>query len=414
MTREPETREPGALGPVARGRVGGFAQGWEVAQMFTLFSVDDHIVEPPGVWVDRVPASLRDRVPHVVERDRRQWWVWDGGQEATMGLNAVAGRPIETWGAEPARFDEMIPGCYDPTERAKDLLSNGIFASIAFPTLPGFAGRKFQTFPDKELAVVCVQAWNDFVIDEWCAAQPDLFVPMSIAPVWDVDLAVAETRRMLDRGTKALCWMEDPANLGLPGYHGGYWDPLFALCEEAGLPVCMHIGGALPTVTLEGTVPMVEIATAFAHAARSSVNMMVSPIPRRYPAIKLVWSEGGIGWVGAALERADRQWERHKYWTHLDHVDVLPSEVAKRNMWFCMIEEPLGLRHRHDFTVDHVVWESDYPHADTPFPHTQAACTALFAGVPADEVEAITHGNAEALFDFPLSRDLVARHTATD
>jgi len=159
---------------------------------------------------------------------------------------------------------------------------------------------------------------------------------------------------------------------------------------------------------------MVEIAAAFAHAARSSVNMMVSPIPRKYPAIKLVWSEGGIGWVGAALERADRQWERHKYWTHLDHVHVLPSEVAKRNMWFCMIEEPLGLQHRHDFTVEHVVWESDYPHADTPFPNTQAACTALFAGVPADEVEAITHGNAEALFDFPLSRDLVARHTTAD
>ncbi len=380
--------------------------------MFTLFSVDDHIVEPPGVWVDRVPAALRDRVPRVLERDGHQLWVWEGGQEATMGLNAVAGKPIETWGAEPTRFEDMIPGCYDPHERAKDLLSNGIFASVAFPTLPGFAGRKFQTFPDKDLAVVCVQAWNDFVIDEWCAAQPDLFVPMSIAPVWDVDLAVAETRRMIERGTKALCWMEDPANLGLPGYHTGYWEPLFALCEEAGLPVCMHIGGALPTVTLEGTVPMVEIASAFAHAARSSVNMMVSPIPRKYPAIKLVWSEGGIGWITAALERADRQWERHKYWTHLDEVDVLPSEVAKRNMWFCMIEEPLGLQYRHDFAIDHIVWESDYPHADTPFPNTQAACKALFGGVPQGEVEAITHRNAETLFDFPLSSDLITRYSA--
>jgi predicted TIM-barrel fold metal-dependent hydrolase len=378
--------------------------------MFTLFSVDDHIVEPPGVWVDRVPAALRERVPHVIERDGRQLWVWDGGQEATMGLNAVAGKPIETWGAEPTRFEDMIPGCYDPHERAKDMLSNGIFASIAFPTLPGFAGRKFQTFPDKDLALVCVRAWNDFVIDEWCAAQPDVFVPMSIAPVWDVALAVAETDRMIDRGTKALCWMEDPANLGLPGYHTDYWDPLFALCEEAALPVCMHIGGALPTVTLEGTVPMVEIAAAFAHAARSSVNMMVSHIPRGYPGLKLVWSEGGIGWITAALERADRQWERHKYWTHLDAVDVLPSEVAKRNMWFCMIEEPVGLQYRHDFTVDHIVWESDYPHADTPFPHTQAACKALFAGVPQDEVDAITHGNAEALFAFPLSAELIARY----
>jgi predicted TIM-barrel fold metal-dependent hydrolase len=381
--------------------------------VYKLFSVDDHIVEPAGVWVDRVPAKLRERVPHVIEVDGRQKWVWDGGEEATMGLNAVAGKPREEWGMEPARFDDMIPGCYDPHERAKDLLSNGIFASVAFPTLPGFAGRKFQTFPDKELAVTCVRAWNDFVLDEWCAAKPDLFVPMTIAPVWDVELAVVETERTLELGTKALAWVEDTANLGLPGYHSDYWDPLFALCEEAGLPVCMHISGAAPVVTLEGLVPMVEIAAAFTHAARSSVNMMVSPIPRKFPGIKLVWSEGGIGWITAAIERADRQWDRHKYWTHIPDADVLPSDVAKRNMWFCMIEEPLGLQYRHDFTVDRILWESDYPHADTPFPHTQAACKALFADVPDDEVAAITHRNAEALFDFPLSEDLVAQYATS-
>jgi predicted TIM-barrel fold metal-dependent hydrolase len=371
--------------------------------VFKLFSVDDHIVEPAGVWVDRVPAALRERVPHVVDVDGNQMWVWEGGSESTMGLNAVAGTPIETWGMEPARFDHMIPGCYDPHARARDLRSNGILASVAFPTLPGFAGRKFQTCPDPELAVTCVRAWNDFVIDEWCAAAPEMFVPMSIAPVWDVDRAVAEVERMIGRGTTALCWVEDPANLELPGYHTDYWYPLFALCEEAGLPVCMHIGGANPSVSLAGKVPMVEIASAFAQAARSAVNMMVSPIPRKFPDSKLVWSEGGIGWITAALERADRQWERHKLWTHVEDADVLPSEVARRTMWFCMIEEPLGLQYRHDFAVDRIVWESDYPHADTPFPNTQAACAALFAGVPDDEVDAITHGNAEALFDFPLS-----------
>jgi predicted TIM-barrel fold metal-dependent hydrolase len=305
----------------------------------------------------------------------------------------------------------MIPGCYDPRERAKDLLSNGVFASVAFPTLPGFAGRKFETFDDKDLALVCVRAWNDFLIDEWCAAQPDMFVPMTIAPVWDVGLAVEETTRALERGTKALCWMEDPANLGLPGYHSDYWEPLFALCQEAELPVCMHIGGALPQVTLEGKVPMVEIAAAFAHAARSAVNMMVSHIPRKYPGVKLVWSEGGIGWITAAIERADRQWERHQYWNHVPYADVLPSEVAKRNMWFCMIEEPLGLKYRHDFVVDHILWESDYPHADTPFPNVQAAVKAQFEGVSPDEVELMTHANAEDLFKFPLSSALIAQHS---
>src|SRR3954465_5546492 len=195
--------------------------------MFKLFSVDDHIVEPAGVWVDRVPSALRDRVPHVVEADGKQVWEGEGGAEPTMGLNAVAGRPREEWGMEPARFTDMIPGCYDPKERAKDLLSNGIFPSVAFPTLPGFGGRKFALIEDKELALRCVQAWNDYILEEWCAAAPDVFVPMTVAPTWDADLAAAELTRCVEKGSKALCWVEDPSNIGQPNYHGGYWDVLF-------------------------------------------------------------------------------------------------------------------------------------------------------------------------------------------
>lgn len=138
--------------------------------------------------------------------------------------------------------------------------------------------------------------------------------------------------------------------------------------------------------------------------------MMVSPIPRKFPGVKLVWSEGGIGWIPAAIERADRQWERHQYWTHLENADVLPSEVARRNMWFCMIEKPIGLKYRHDFKVENIVWESDYPHADTPFPRTQAAAKSVFEGVPAGEVDLITYKNAEKLFGFQLSERLISAY----
>ena len=117
---------------------------------------------------DRVPAKYRETAPHVMEADGREYWVYEGERQTTMGLNAVAGKPREQWGMEPARFADMIPGCYDPVERAKDMRSDGIFASVNFPTLPGFGGRKFIGFSDKDLAKVCVEAWNDFVLDEWC------------------------------------------------------------------------------------------------------------------------------------------------------------------------------------------------------------------------------------------------------
>lgn len=365
--------------------------------MFKLFSVDDHIVEPAHTWVDRVPARFKDRAPRVIDYEGRQAWAFEDTIEPQLGLNAVAGKPRDQWGTEPTRFDDMIPGCYDPKARAADMRSNGIAASVNFPTLPGFGGRKFQLFQDKELALACVRAWNDFVIDEWCAAEPGMFVPMVITATWDVHLAVAEVERCLDKGAKALCWVEDPSFLGLPSYHTDHWDPLMALCQDADLPICMHIGssgaqaGAL-------NVSVVQIASAFVQAAACAVNLMCSPIPRKFPDIKFVWSEGGIGWIPAAIERADRQWERHKYWSKMDNV--LPSEICHRNMWFCMIEEPLGLGYRHDWNpgCDHILWESDYPHADTPWPDTQACVKELFEGVPADEAKRIMHGNAERLF----------------
>ena len=132
-------------------------------------------------------------------------------------------------------------------------------------------------------------------------------------------------------------------------------------------------------------------------AAPSAVGLMMSPVPRKFPTVKFVMSEGGIGWVPAALERADRQVDRHRYWSGDD--DLLPSEVCKRNFWFCMIEEPWGINAaRYEIGVDHILWESDYPHADTTFPNTQISTKAVFDGIPDDEVELISYRNAEALF----------------
>lgn len=382
--------------------------------MYTLFSVDDHIIEPADVWTSRVDKKFGDRIPHVVEEGGKEYWQFEDQRDITMGLNAVAGKPRDQWGTEPARFTDMIPGCYDPHERRKDLLSNGIFASVAFPTLPGFGGRKFFDFKDKDLALACVRAWNDFLLDEWCAAAPDMFVPMTIAPVWDPQLAAAEVRRCAEKGSKALCWVEEPGALGQPGLHGDHWDPLFQAVQDVDIPVCMHIGSAgASTTNFAASAPaMVMIATAFTSAAFHSVNMMCSPIPRKFPDVKFVWSEGGIGWLPAALERADRQWERHRYWTDMD--STLPSEICKRSMYFCMIEEPWGLTTRDFNGVDNILWESDYPHADTPFPNTQAACKEQFGGVPQDVVTKITHANAEKLFKFELSADLITQYSTGD
>ena len=371
---------------------------WPVTRKF--FSVDDHIVEPADVWSSRVPAKYRDAAPHVVEDNGREVWVFEDRRTLTMGLNAVAGKPRDQWTMEPARFTDMIPGCYDPVARAADMVSDGITASVCFPTLPRFGGVLFNEFKDKELADVCVRAWNDFLFDEWCAAAPDVFVPMPICQIWDPVAAAAEIRRNVARGARALCFPEDTSFLGLPSFYSDHWDPVWEAVTEADIPVCMHIGSSGNSAYQPADAPFsVTIALAFVAAAQSSISLMMSPVPRKFPSIKFVISEGGIGWVPAALERADRQVDRHRYWSGDD--DLLPSEVCKRNFWFCMIEEPWGLNAtRYEIGIDHILWESDYPHADTTFPNTQISTKAVFDGIPEEEIDQMTYKNAEALFRF--------------
>lgn len=378
--------------------------------MYKIFSVDDHIIEPANVWTDRVPAKYRELAPHVVEEDGREFWCYEDQRILTMGLNAVAGRPREEWGLEPTRFDEMLPGCYDPNERAKDYLSQGTLASVCFPTLPRFGGMLFTAFKDKALAYECVKAWNDFVLDEWCAAGPKgMFVPMVITTVWDPVLGEQEIRRCVDKGAKALCFVENAVPDGLPSFHttDGFWDPIWRVCEETGLPVCMHIGSS-------GFMPMIDPSASFTSVISAGnvggilamINMLISGVCERFPAIKMCWSEAGIGWIPSVLERCDRQVERHQYWG--GKTVMKPSELFARNMWACMVEEPLGLQLWPMIGADKILCETDYPHSDSPFPHVQKAYAEVFHGIPDEVVEKVSYRNAEEVFNWKIADPALA------
>jgi predicted TIM-barrel fold metal-dependent hydrolase len=377
------------------------------AAQYDLFSVDDHIIEPPHVWTDRLPAALQEQGPHVVEADGRQYWVFEGRRGETMGLNAVAGKDYSEYSMDPVRYSDMIPGCYDPVERAKDLLANGVRASVCFPTFPRFAGVAFLLADDKKLADLCVKAYNDWLLDEWCASVPGMYVPMIIGQLWDPVLMAGEIRRCAARGARAVTFPENPVPLGLPSFSTEHWDPVWEACIETDTVVCMHIGtsGVVPMASSDS--PFIQgIALAPTSAWMTCMDLIMGRIPRAFPEIKFTLSEGGIGWVPFALERADRQWERHRYWSDMD--DQRPSDVFRRNIWVCFINEGVGVETRHRIGIDRILWECDYPHADTPWPHAQKEVAESLLGVPDDEVAMMTHRNAEALFRWDARPDVAA------
>ena len=82
----------------------------QVEHKFDLISVDDHIIEPATVWVDRLPSRYGDEVPKVVEADGREFWEYEGERLPTMGLNAVAGKEHKDFAMDPVRYSDMIEG----------------------------------------------------------------------------------------------------------------------------------------------------------------------------------------------------------------------------------------------------------------------------------------------------------------
>jgi hypothetical protein len=151
-----------------------------------LVSVDDHVIEPPTMFDAHIPAKYRDAAPKIQEDESgSQYWLFEGQRAQNMGLNAVAGCPPDEYGLNPLRYDQMRPGCYDVHERVRDMNANGVLGSLNFPTFVHFCGQLFLRANDKDLALACIRAYNDWHIDEWAGSYPDRFIPMTIMPLWD-------------------------------------------------------------------------------------------------------------------------------------------------------------------------------------------------------------------------------------
>jgi len=372
-----------------------------------VISVDDHLIEPPDLFEGRMPAHLADRAPRIVENDDgAQYWVYEGRNYPNVGLNAVVGRARETWSMDPSRFDEMRPGCFDIDARVADMDVNGVWASLCFPSLvAGFCGSVFLRSEDPELGLACLRAWNDWHIEAWAGAYPERIIPLQLPWLADVEVGAAEIRRNAGRGFKAVSFPEFPAQLGLPSVFTDHWDPLLAACAETGTVLCMHTGASAWAPLPSPGPPFELLPTLFpVNALIAAAEWLWSGIPVRFPGLSLALSEGGIGWVPMLLDRVDYVLAHSASGTESGawKGDLLPSEVLRRNFFFCSIDDPSLVELRHVIGVDHIMVESDYPHADSTWPDTQLVLEKTLGSLPDDELRAIAYVNAARLFRHPL------------
>jgi len=363
-----------------------------------LVSIDDHMIEPPDMYEHHVPQKWAAQAPRVVHEDGIDQWVFQGEKTSTsFGMSATVGWPSDQWGFNPGTYTELRPGCFDVHERVRDMNANGVLGSMCFPTMAGWNARTFAEARDKEIALVMLQAYNDWAIDEWCGAYPGRFIPLGIVPMWDVEAAVAEVHRLAKKGCRSISFLETPHVQGFPSFLSGYWDPMFkALCAE-NMVLSLHIGAGFQIIRRAEESPVDHLMVlACQISAITAQDLLFGPTLRRFPELKVALSEGGIGWIPFYFDRIDRHYN-NQAWLHSDFGGKLPSEVFREHILACYITDPSGLLLRDRIGIDLIAWECDYPHTDTTWPESPEYAWREFqeAGVVRDdEINKITYANA--------------------
>jgi hypothetical protein len=371
---------------------------------YLVISVDDHIVEPPTMFEGRLPSRFVERGPRVVSTSEGgEAWLYDGAQLPNVGFNAVAGRPVSEYSWEPTRFDEMRPGAWDIDARVHDMDLNGVYASVNFPSfLPGFSGYRLQFGHEPDLALAVVRAWNDFHLEVWAGTHPGRIIPLQIAWLLDPVVAAEEVQRNAERGFRAVSFTESPDKMDLPSLYSDYWDPFLRACEETETVLCLHFGSSGTAPTASAGAPPEAMTVLFGSNMAAAVDWLFAKIPMRFPDIKVCFSEGGVGWVPALLDRLDHMRKYEEMFGTFVGSELTPSELVQRNFWFCAIDEPSAIAMRHRIGLEHIVVESDYPHADSTWPNTQEVLDRSLGSVPAEDAALITWRNASELFRHPV------------
>ena len=383
-----------------------------------MISVDDHVIEPPDVWESRLPASYRERGPRVISGDGRQYWEYDKKRISVNGLVTQAGFAEADMTVLPASYDDMAPHCYDPKARVRAMDEDGVLMEACYPNLPRFCGQEFMEGPDKQLGLLCITAYNDFIIDEWAGTAPERFLPAIIIPLWDPVLAAAEMERCADKGAKMVMFSELPHELGLPTVHDvrRYWDPVFRTAVDTNMVISVHLGSSsiMPQASPDAP-PSVSNALMGFRAASTLLDWLYSDTFVRFPSLRMTLSEGGIGWLPQCLARADYSlhhspWlERYVYHKDMTVTDLGPdhrswkhgyltfSEVFAAHVRACSI--PAQDRVNFSSMVkligpSNVLLETDFPHADSSWPRTQETLREVLDNFTDEESFALRIGNA--------------------
>ncbi len=330
---------------------------------YFLVSADTHANEPPDLWLTRMDASYRERLPRIVERP-------DGLAQVTEGFAALRLRDV------PLDGEDLERGRAGRTaeERIADHDRDGIDVEILFPN----KGISMWATPDPQFSAAMCRVWNDWA-HETFGAHRSRILAMACVATGDLDSALAEIQRVAKLGFRGLtipCTpFFGPADPDRANYNRPEFDRLWAAVQDVDLPVTFHIGtGRDPRGARGHGGAIINYAVhAMGPAMEPLANLCASGVLDRFPKLRFATIEAGIGWVPWALEAMDEAYRKHHMWVR-PKLSMLPSEYFRAHGFASFQEDPAGLdlARSHDL-IDNFLWANDYPHHEGTWPHSAAA-----------------------------------------
>ncbi|MFT4047530.1 MAG: amidohydrolase family protein [Solimonas sp.] len=351
-----------------------------------IIDADTHLTEPHDLWTRRAPASLRARVPQVKMHEGQMSWIIDG--DKSIGTGAHPNSAILKDGTKVRALDQFLklkfadvhPGSSSIRERLAVMDAAGIYAQIVYPNILGFGGQAAAKV-DAALRLVCVQIYND-AMAELQRDSGDRLLPMALLPWWDVREAVKETERCAAMGLRGININSDPhfqkdeSGRQIPDLGSPHWDPLWEVCVDRELPVNFHIGASETSIDWMGqqgwpSLPRdlrsgISGAMLFFNNGKVVSNLIFSGMLDRFPKIKFVSVESGVGWVPFLMEALDYQLAEI---AEGKRFELKPSEYFRRNFYACFWFEQKDLStNLRAAGIDNVLFETDFPHPTSLFP----------------------------------------------
>jgi predicted TIM-barrel fold metal-dependent hydrolase len=370
---------------------------------YRVISADNHIIEAPHTFTEYLPAQFKERAPRIRRgEDGGDGWSFDGKPpRSTFGLNAVAGRPYEDYKARGLTLDEILPGNYDGAAHLKDMDLDGVDAATIYPLMSILA----YTMEDRPFALAIMRAYNDWLLDEFCAVDPGRLMGLPLLPVDDgMDILLGELARVAGKGARGVFvpyWPQRP-------YHDRYYEPFWTAAEGAPVAVCIHrtTGGKAPAgqaTALPDAAAGLNVAgivERFFTGVAPFSQLVFTGVFERHPHLKFVDAEVNCGWLRFWMQMMDQEYERQRHWANLP-LHTAPHEFVGKNLFVSVLDDYVGFEdaQRDARLASAAMFSTDYPHSTTLFPKAQQYIAELTDGLDEGRKHAILAGNAMRAFN---------------